>query len=257
MAVLILFEGGFLALRRWLLGRLGARLDHALSGLAFERMLALPIDYFETTPVGITVHRMAQATTIASALASRAVATLLDAGVFLLALPLMLYECLPLAFVVAGFAILIVGWAAFRAPRLRERAAAVEAVAVEQGAFVSQGIAGFSTAKSVGLDPRLRQRWDILTARAAKLRLAHSDSVNVLQSVSMPLERLMVFGTFLFGVYLTVANIWVAPLGALFAVLLLTNRIAAPVRHLAGRDRRMGADPPLGRGSQRTGRQTP
>ena len=233
MAVLLGFEAAFVALRRALLARLAARLEEGLSALAFDHLLALPIDYVETKPLGLTTRRLARVEAIASGLGGRVVATLLDAGLFCLAIPLMLAYSMPLTAVVACFILVILLFARVMAPRLRDRAVAIEAAEAEQGAFLAQALGASPTIKTVALEGRMRQRWDVLTARVTRLRVAEGATANALQTVVDPLERLMVFGSFALGVYFTIDDVSPHSLGSLFGFLLLTHRIAAPVRELA------------------------
>ena len=58
--VLVGFETCFGVLRRSLLLRLTTRVDVKLTTDMFARVLALPVDYFERTPAGLTMHKMGQ-----------------------------------------------------------------------------------------------------------------------------------------------------------------------------------------------------
>ena len=52
MLVLVAFETGFFYLRRYLVLYLTQRVDAKLSVYMFDKVLTLPIDYFERRPVG-------------------------------------------------------------------------------------------------------------------------------------------------------------------------------------------------------------
>ncbi len=233
MGLLILFEAGFVGVRRSLLGRLSARLEHDLSGYAFERLLHLPVDYFESNAIGLTAQRLAQVTTIAESLGSRAAGTALDAGLVVIAFPVMLYYNAILTFVVLGFCVLILGWILFVAPKIRRQTADLAVVEGNRSAFISQTMGGYGPLKSVALDAGQRPQLDVLTARATRMRLAESGTANTLQTLVVPLEGLMVFGTFALGIHLSGSDVDPSTLGFLFGFLLLTLRVAAPLRHVA------------------------
>ena len=75
--------------------------------------------------------------------------------------------------------------------------------------------------------------WDVHVARVAKLRFAEGMTANLLQTVVRPLERLAVTGSFALGVYLALSTNDPVYIGALFAFLLLTQRVAGPLMQMA------------------------
>ena len=56
MVVIIVFEAAFNYLRSYLLLFLASRVDTRLSEYLFDRMIRLPVDYFERTQIGETMH---------------------------------------------------------------------------------------------------------------------------------------------------------------------------------------------------------
>src|SRR5262249_20907953 len=92
---------------------------------------------------------------------------------------------------------------------------------------------GIRTVKSLALDARQRQAWEVLTARVAKLRFAEGVAANLIYSVVRPLERFAVSGSFAAGVYLALSTSDPVYIGALFAFLLLSQRLAAPLLQMA------------------------
>ena len=233
MAVLVLFEATFGALRRFLLGRLTTRVDVKLSTYMFDKVLKLPVDYFETTPLGITTYRMNQMSKVRLFLTGQLFGTVLDAGVLLFFFPVMIYISPMLTGIVILFCMLIFAWIVFMLPRYREKSIAVERSESQRGAFISQNISGIRTVKSLALDSRQRHEWDVLTARTARARMAESDVANVIQSVTTPLERLMISGTFAIGAYMAMTQSDGFEIGTLFAFNLLTQRVASPLLQMA------------------------
>ena len=229
MFVLILFETAFSLLRRYLLLRLTTRVDLIITTEMFAKVLSLPSEYFERTPSGMISYRMSQISRIRNFLVGQLFGTLLDSGILLFFIPVMFFFSPVLTAVVLAIAALICIWIVALLPTYRERTAAVEAAEAERGAFLGQSIYGIRTVKSLALEARQLHEWDRLTARIAHLKFAEGRLASVIQAVVMPLERLMVTGTFALGVYLALSTNDPVFIGSLFAFLMLSQRLAAPL----------------------------
>jgi subfamily B ATP-binding cassette protein HlyB/CyaB len=233
MVIIIAFETAFAALRRYLLLRLTTNVDVRLATYVFDKVLNLPVDYFESTPLGLITHKMSQMGRIRTFLTGQLFGTVLDSGVLLFFLPVMFYFSFTLTAVVVSICGLIGIWIIIMLPAYRARSGAVEAAEATRGAFLSQNIYGIRTVKSLALDARQRKQWDVLTARVAKARLAEGTLANIIQSVVLPLERLAVNGAFALGVYFAITSNDPVFIGSLFAFLMLSQRIAAPLMQMA------------------------
>ena len=228
-AVLVAFETAFSALRRYLLIGLTTRIDIKLSTYMFERVLGLPVDYFETTPTGITLHRMGQIGRIRTFLLGQLFGTVLDAGILLIFVPVMALFSPLLTAVVLGLCAVMMAVIVAALPALRARGGAVEACEAARGAMLAQTIQGIRTVKSMALDRRQRHEWDVLTARMAKARMAEGYLANWVQTAVLPIERLVVSGSLAVGVYMALRSDDPVAVGSLFAFLMLSQRIAGPL----------------------------
>ena len=233
MLVLIGFETAFGALRRHLLLRMTTRVDVKLWAYMFDKVLNLPVDYFESTPLGLITHKMGQMSRIRNFLTGQLFGTVLDAGILVFFLPVMFFFSFTLTAIVLGMCALIAAWIAIMLPAYRHRSSAVEGAEAMRGAFLSQTIHGIRTVKSLALDSKQRREWDIHTAKVAKLRLAEGDLANLIESVVKPVERLMISGVFALGVYLAMSTKDPVYVGSLFAFLMLSQRVAAPLMQAA------------------------
>ena len=229
LLVLITFEVGFSAMRRYLLVGLTTRVDVKLSTYMFERVLGLPVEYFETTPTGHTLHHMGQIGRIRSFLLGQLFGTVLDAGILVIFIPVMALFSPLLTAVVLGLCAVMVAIIVVALPTLRRRGAAVENAEAERGAMLAQTIQGIRTVKSLALDRRQRHEWDVLTARVAKARMAEGYLGNWVQSAVMPLERMVVSGSLAVGVYMALQSNDAVAIGSLFAFLMLSQRISGPL----------------------------
>ena len=159
--------------------------------------------------------------------------TVLDSFVLLVFLPIMFFFSPILTAVVLGFCGLICVWIIMMLPVLRRKGAAAFRAEGAKNAFLVETLHGIRTVKSLALDARQRHEWDVRVATAARLRLDEGRTANVVQTVVTPLERLMVSGVFALAVYLAITTNDPVYVGALFAFMMLTQRVAAPLVQLS------------------------
>ena len=233
MAVLIAFEAIFSWFRQFLILHLTTRVDVKLATYVFEKLLNLPIDFFERTQVGKVSHDVHQLWKIRTFLMGQLFGTVLDCTVLIFFLPIMFFFSPIMTLIVLAICGLIVIWLIAMLPTYRRKSMAVEAAEAERGALLVQTIHGIRTVKSLALDARHRHLWDVNTAGVAKLRFAQGMTANLIQTVVRPLDHLALSGSFAVGVYLALSTNDPVYIGALFAFLLLTQRVVGPLMQMA------------------------
>src|SRR6516164_1965716 len=233
MLVVVAFEAAFSFLRQFLVHQLTSRLDVKLSTYVFDKVLNLPIDYFEQNAVGLVSRDIREVFRVRTFLVGQLFGTILDSTTLLFFLPVMFFFSPIMTFIVLALSGLIVGWLILMLPAYRKRSSAVIAAEGAQGAFLIQSLNGIRTIKSLALDARQRHMWDVLVARVAKARLAEAMTGNAIQAVVRPLERLAVSGSYAIGVYLALSTNDPIYIGALFAFLMLSQRVSGPLMQMA------------------------
>ena len=233
MLVVVAFETAFFYLRQYLVHRLTTRLDVKLSTYVFDKVLSLPIDYFERTAAGLISRDIREIFRVRGLLMGQLFGTILDSTTLIFFLPIMFFFSPIMTFVVLGFAGLIVLWLLLRLPAYRTRSSAVIAAEGAQGAFLQQSLSGIRTIKSLALDTRQRHMWDVLVARVAKARFEEGKIGTLIQAVVKPMERFAVSGSFAVGVYLAITTNDPVYVGALFAFMLLSQRVSGPLMQMA------------------------
>jgi subfamily B ATP-binding cassette protein HlyB/CyaB len=233
MAVLIAFEAAFSYVRRLLVLHLAKRLNVKLATYMFEKVLNLPIDYFERTQIGLIARDINEVWKIRNFLIGQVFGTILDSTMLFVFLPVMFFFSPTLTAVVLAIAALIVGWLLAMLPAYRRRYNAAMVAEGERGAFLIQTLVGMRTVKSLALDARQRHFWDVYVAKVEKLRFAEGSLANLIQAVVLPLERLMVSGSFALGTYFAVTSNDPYMIGAMFAFLIMSQRVAAPLMQMA------------------------
>jgi subfamily B ATP-binding cassette protein HlyB/CyaB len=231
--VLVLFEALFAYMRQLLVIHLTTRVDVKLGTYVFDRLLNLPIDFFERTQVGRITHDVYQMWKIRNFLMGQVFGTVLDSTTLIVFIPIMFFFSPLMTLVVLGTCALMMAWLVVMLPFHRRKTSAVEAAESERTGFLIQTVHGIRTVKSLALDARQRHLWDVHTARVAKLRFAEGLSANLIQSVARPFERFAVTGSFAIGVYLALTASDAVHLGALFAFLMLSQRVAGPLLQMA------------------------
>ena len=233
MGLLFIFEAVFTYLRSYLLLILTSRIDIRLSEYMFEKVLRLPIDYFERNQVGMIARDMNEIWRIRNFLTGQLFGTMLDSLTLLVFLPVMFAFSPLLTIVVLIFCALIVGWLLFMLPAFRKRYSAVMAAEGARSAFMVQTLQGMRTVKSLALENRQQQMWDVHIARISKLKQDEGFIAALIQTGVKPLERLAVSGTYALGVYFAITTNDPVYIGALFAFLMLTQRVAGPLMQMA------------------------
>ncbi len=235
MVVIIVFEAAFNYLRSYLLLFLASRVDTRLSEYLFDRMIQLPVDYFERTQIGETMHDINEIWKVRDFLTGQVFGVVLDSLVLVIFLPVMFAFSPLLTSIVLAFCIAIVLWLIAILPHIRKANGVVIHAETQRGSFLYQTLAGIRTVKSLALESRQRKIWDAHVARCAKARDNLSWISAVARSGVIPLERLAVTGSYAVGVYIAItADNSGVMIGSLFAFLMLSQRVAGPLMQMAG-----------------------
>jgi len=233
MVVIVIFETIFSYLRQYLILIISTRVDTRMSEYMFDRVLHLPIDFFERTQVGIIGHDMNEIYKIRTFLTGQLFGTVLDCLTLFVFLPVMFVFSPLLTFLVLAFCALIVVWLLVMLPALRKATGAVIAAESQRGAFLYQTLAGMRTVKSLALETRQTVGWDVHVATIAKANLRLGFVSSAISAGVRPLERMAVSGSYAVGVYLAVTTKDPVYIGALFAFLMLSQRVAGPLMQMA------------------------
>jgi ATP-binding cassette subfamily B protein len=233
MLVLIVFETIFGYTRRFLVSHVTARVDAKLSTYMFDKVLSLPLDFFERSSAGVIIRDMNEIFKIRNFLTGQLFGTVLDCSVLLIFLPIMFFFSAILTGFVLGVCALICLWIIWMLPVLRRKGAAVFRAEGQKNAFLVESLQGVRTVKSLALDTRRRYEWDVRVGEVVRLKLDEQRTANAIQTVVTPLERLMVSGVFALAVYLAISTNNQVYIGALVAFMMLTQRVASPLIQLS------------------------
>ena len=233
MVVFTAFEAAFGYLRRFLVAQIVRRVDAALSTEIFGKMLNLPMDYFERTQTGFITRDLNEIYKIRAFLVTTVFGTMIDALVLVIFLPIMFFFSAILTFYVLGICALVCVWILAMLPTLHRKSGAVHRAEGIKGSYLVETVHGMRTIKSLSLDARRRHEWDVLVANAGNYRYEEQQTLNLVQTVILPLERLMTSGVMALGVYLAITTQQQVYVGALVAFMMLSQRVAGPLIQLS------------------------
>ena len=180
----------------------GTRVDARVNLHVFNRLLRLPLDYFERYPAGETMYNISQVHKVREFLTGKMLAAFLDLMTLCVLLPFIFWLNTALAWIVVACACAIAHgacWSSCR-PMALIFGRVVQAETAKQAAL-GETIFGVRTVKSLALEPQRKQLWDERIAEAGKWRLAYGKLANWPQTIVTPIERFMWMGTILLGVY--------------------------------------------------------
>jgi ATP-binding cassette subfamily B protein len=233
LAVVVVYETLLGFARRLIISVVGTRLDAKISLHVFNRLVRLPLDYFERHPAGETMFQVTQVYKVREFLTGKLLATFLDLITLCVLLPFLFYLNATLAWIVLGCAGLIMLIILAYLKPLRDMYARVMAAETWKAATLGETIVGIKTVKAQALEPQRKALWDERVAEAGKWRLAFGRLANWPQTLVTPIERAMVFGTMIIGAYLAITQPSGYTVGGLFAFMMLGGRVAQPLVGLA------------------------
>ena len=228
LVVLTFYETLLSYARRELVLVMTARIDSRISIHVFNRLLALPLEYFERQQAG----NVMQIYKVRDFMTGSLLRTFLDMFTLVMILPLLFFLSSTLAWMTlagAGAIGLIV--VIFMGP-VSYYIGRVTAAEMARGSVLYESIAGIRTLKTLALEPARKQEWDEKTAEVTRWKLAAGRMSNWPQTIIMPIEMFISRGVLLVGAYLAVTDTTgtgSVGAGGLVAFMMLGGRVAAPL----------------------------
>lgn len=220
--------------RREITNVMATRLDARISIYTYNRLLALPLEFFEQQQAGRIIGKVSQIYQVRDFITGRLMSTFLDLFTLIVILPFLFYISSFLAwltFVAAGGIGLIV--VIFIGPLSRYYYSRIEAE-MTRSSVLYETVAGIRTVKTLALEPARRTGWDEIIAEVSKWRLATSRMQNWPETLVMPFDFFINRGIILIGAFvcITSPNSGIDA-GAIVAFMMLGGRVASPLVGLA------------------------
>jgi subfamily B ATP-binding cassette protein HlyB/CyaB len=230
--VLVVFDALFSYVRQQLMLFATNKIDVRLSSRTFERMLQLPMPFFEHSSAGILTRNLQQTEKLRQFLTGRLFQTLLDAACLPILLGLLIAYSGKLTMVVLAFTLVIAAIIFLLIPVFSSRLKLLYEAEGARQAHLVETLQGMRTIKSLTLE-KLRQRvWDskvVTTARRHVVVARIGSLANVITSSIDKLMQITVLG--LGAVEVFQGNL---SMGALVAFTMLSGRVSGPLMQMVG-----------------------
>ncbi|HXA21944.1 MAG TPA: peptidase domain-containing ABC transporter [Acetobacteraceae bacterium] len=233
LCIAVIYETFLGYARRLMILVIGTRIDARLNLHVFNRLLRLPLDYFERHPAGETMYNISQIHRVREFLTGKLMASFLDLMTLSVLLPFLFFLNSSLAWVVLACACVITLIILIYLKPLGFIMARVVAAETNKQSALGETVFGIRTVKSLALEPQRKALWDERIAEAGKWRLAYGKLGNWPQTLITPIERFMWMGVILLGAYWAMSDTSGFQVGSLFAFMMLSMRVAQPLVQLA------------------------
>jgi ATP-binding cassette subfamily B protein len=233
LSMVVLFETALTYLRRMFMEITATRIDGRLNLYMMRKLLGLPMEYFESTPTGLTMGRLGQIWKIREFLTGQLFGTFLDMVTLFLLVPALIilqWRLAIMVFAIIGIIFLIVYLFLKPVGRLQSKSIRAEQA---KGVFLTETVYGMRTIKSLALEGRRMHNWDGLVARAIFARYELGKMSNYPQTLILPFERMIYSGVFIVGAAFSLSHPDIILPGSLMAFAMLSMRTGAPMIQLA------------------------
>lgn len=233
LVLFAIFNGALSWVRQYLILHTGNRVDAVMGKSIFDKLLQLPVSYFEKRATGLVTTRIQAIETVRQFIGGAAVSLAIDTPFLLIFIAAMFYYSWQLTLIVLAMLGTVVVTSLIVTPRLRERMNHQFLVGARNQAFLTEYVSGISTVKSLQMEPQVAERYagnlaDYLEASFNARQLGNTYNV-----FSAGIEQLMTLLVLCVGAWLamTTGNFTV---GMLVAFQMFAGRVSGPVMRMVG-----------------------
>ncbi|GEB04380.1 ABC export transporter fused inner membrane and ATPases [Gluconobacter roseus NBRC 3990] len=212
---------------------LSTRLDARISLHAFNRLLALPLEFYERQQTGEILGRFMAVFKVRDFLTGQLMTTLLDLFTLIVILPVLFVMSATLAWMTLAAAGCIGLIVVIFLPAVTRTIGRQVVAEMKRGSILYETVAGIRTVKTLALEATRRELWDDRTADVVRWKLAAGRMASWPQTLVMPFETFINRGIILVGAYLILTNSSAMQAGALMGFMMLGGRVASPLVGLA------------------------
>ncbi|QCE33804.1 peptidase domain-containing ABC transporter [Acetobacteraceae bacterium] len=232
--VLSIYEVVLTHARQELVLGITTRLDARISIYAYERLLSLPLEFYEREQTGEILSRFSQIFAVRNFMTGPLLNTFLDLFVLIVILPVLFF----LSPTMAWLTLIASGIIGVIALLMLPYASAVESNTIraemKRNAVLYETVAGIRTVKTMALESTRKFLWDEKSAVVVKWRLAGGRMSNWISTAVQPFNMFINRGIILVGAYIILTNDKSGmQTGTLMAFMMLGGRVASPLVNLA------------------------
>ena len=228
----ILFETAFTFLRQYLLLGATNKIDMRLTRRAFSHLLALPIQFFESTSAGVILRNMQQLEKIRAFFTGQLFFTILECASLLVFGPLLFFYSPTLASVVIAFSLAMALVVVMLIKPFQLRLNRLYSAEGRRQSLLVETIHGMRTVKALAIEPLKVREWN---ERSAGSILTGFEVMKIsisAQAVTHLLERSMMVAIIALGAMSIFDH--VMTVGTLIAFQMISGRVTGPIVQLIG-----------------------
>jgi ATP-binding cassette subfamily B protein len=230
--ITMLFDGVFQYVRQYMMLFAGNKIDARLAQRTFEKLLHLPMSFFESQTTGVLMRHMQQTESVRQFLTGRLFQTLLDTSALpLLLVGLALYSGM-LTIVVLSFALAISAVIGLMIPTFKRY---LEQLYVAEGGRQTdlvETIHGIRAVKSLALESLRMKSWAEKVANSVRRRATVGYFGAVAVVLTQSIQSMMQMT--ILGVGATMVFDGTLSMGALVAFNMLSGRVTGPLVSIVG-----------------------
>lgn len=234
MLVAVVFEAILTWGRKIMEVILAAKLDARLNLMIFDRLVALPIEYFEREQSGTIAYQISQVRLIREFLTGKLMNAFIDVFMLVILLPILFYMSVFLAWTVLIAAALIAAIIAIFLRPMAIMTGKIITAEASKSSILIETIFGVRTVKALALENSRSALWDSHVAEVAELTVEQNKLSNWPMTLTLPLQRYCSYGVVLLGAFVALHSNNPTDGAALFGFMLLGGRVAGPLVSLTG-----------------------
>lgn len=233
IAMFAVFSGVLSFLRQKVLLRLANSIDGRLAQQVFDRLIRLPLPFFENRATGVIINRIHGVERVREFVAGAFLLCVLELPFMLIFLALMLSYSLALSGVVAAFVGLMMVMSFVAGPMLRTRFNKQAQYGAKLQGFMTEQVAASETLKSLQLENTAGRRFAEINQAYLAATLNTKELGNAYGSFMQVTEQLMNAAVLCLGAYLAMTSTNLT-IGMLVAFQMFSSKVSQPLLKLSG-----------------------
>ncbi len=234
IALFAFFSAALTYLRQKLLLRLANVVDGKLAQRVFDRLLRLPLPFFEYRATGVIINRIHGVERVREFFAGAFLLGALELPFMFIFLALMLSYSLALSGVVATYLVIMLSLSFLVGPMLRARFNRQAQLGAKLQGFMTEQVAASETLKSLQLENNSGRRFAEINQAYLGATLHTRELGNGYSSVMQLLEQLNNVSVLCLGAYLAMTSKGDLTIGMLVAFQMFSSRVSQPLLKLSG-----------------------
>ncbi|WP_392564379.1 type I secretion system permease/ATPase [Orbus wheelerorum] len=230
MLTIVIFDVILGGLRNYQMAHTSQRIDVMLSSLLYKHLLSLPLSYFKSRQVGITVARVYELKTVREFLTGGALTLCLDILFTVVFFIIMALYSLPLTLIVLVSLIPYILLSIFITPILRRRLDEQFQQGAKNQAFLVESISGVEQVKAMAVENHMTRRWDEQIAYFVTSCFKTQNLSNIAGQISQFVNKLTSVAILWYGASLVIEG--KLTVGGLVAFNMFAGQATAPVLRL-------------------------